>query len=177
MDILIVIVGFSCLLMGVYGAFVLPHGESLVRSVGRRTHATAVFHDAFASSRPIEAPRRTTTIPPRRQSGGLFSGILRPAVNVRRPDTPRPQRSLFGRGVIREMTAPSADALSEVDLLRAQVEELRSEIAALSGAAPARPERTRTRRHGLGLYTHLPRLLRRQVREIRSVRRPPMLRA
>jgi hypothetical protein len=59
---------------------------------------------------------------------------------------------------------------SEVDMLRAQVEELRSEIAALSGGPAGRQDRPRLRRHSIGVYTYLPRLLRRQVREVRSVR-------
>lgn len=62
---------------------------------------------------------------------------------------------------------------SEVDLLRAQVERLRSEIVALSGATNADwLDRPRVRRYRTGAYTYLPRMLRRHVREVRSFRRP-----
>jgi hypothetical protein len=60
---------------------------------------------------------------------------------------------------------------SEVDLLRAQVQHLRSELVAYSGT-PRVDQRPRLRRYGIGLYTRLPRVLRRQVREIRSTRHP-----
>jgi hypothetical protein len=59
---------------------------------------------------------------------------------------------------------------SEVDMLRVQVETLRSEMSALTGAP--RGEKARMRRHRLGQYTDLPRTLRRQVREVRNFRRP-----
>jgi hypothetical protein len=72
-----------------------------------------------------------------------------------RPAAPRP-------------TASPALA-SEVEMLRAQVQHLRSEVVALSGEPPpdARP---RIRRYRAGAYTDLPRTLRRQVRQVRSVR-------
>jgi hypothetical protein len=60
---------------------------------------------------------------------------------------------------------------SEVDMLRAQVEHLRSEVTALSGA-PVRPEKARIKRYRTGAYTDLPRMLRRHVREARSLRHP-----
>jgi hypothetical protein len=59
---------------------------------------------------------------------------------------------------------------SEVDMLRVQVETLRSEMSALNGGP--RGERARLRRYRLGQYTDLPRTLRRQVREVRSFRHP-----
>ena len=59
---------------------------------------------------------------------------------------------------------------SEVDMLRVQVEDLRSQVVALSGAG--RPERPRQRRYSSGVYTDLPRMLRRHVKEVRSIRHP-----
>lgn len=57
---------------------------------------------------------------------------------------------------------------SEVDLLRAQVEHLRTEVLALAGSPPPRH---RVRRQRPSPEAELPRPLRRQVREARS-RRP-----
>jgi hypothetical protein len=57
---------------------------------------------------------------------------------------------------------------SEVDMLRVQVETLRSEMSALNGVP--RGERARLRRYSSGQYTDLPRTLRRQVRQVREVR-------
>jgi hypothetical protein len=59
---------------------------------------------------------------------------------------------------------------SEVDLLRVQVETLRSEMSALNGGP--RAEKARLRRYRSGQYTDLPRTLRRQVREVRNYRHP-----
>jgi hypothetical protein len=59
---------------------------------------------------------------------------------------------------------------SEVDMLRVQVEDLRSQVVALSSSA--RPDRPRLRRYRTGVYTDLPRMLRRHVKEVRSVRHP-----
>jgi hypothetical protein len=67
---------------------------------------------------------------------------------------------------------PAASAVfSEVEMLREQVETLRTEIASLS----TRGQRDRTppaKRYRTGSYTDLPRHLRRQVREVRNERRP-----
>ena len=60
---------------------------------------------------------------------------------------------------------------SEVDMLRSQVEHLRSEVNALSGA-PVRQEKPRIKRYRTGAYTDLPRMLRRHVREARNLRHP-----
>ena len=60
---------------------------------------------------------------------------------------------------------------SEVDMLRAQVEHLRTEVVALSDVA-TRFEKPRTRRYRTGVYSDLPRLLRRHVKEVRNVRHP-----
>lgn len=59
---------------------------------------------------------------------------------------------------------------SEVDMLRVQVETLRSEMSALNGGP--RAEKARLRRYRSGQYTDLPRNLRRQVREVRNFRHP-----
>lgn len=59
---------------------------------------------------------------------------------------------------------------SEVDLLRVQVETLRSEMSALNGGP--RGEKARLRRYRSGQYTDLPPSLRRHVREVRSYRHP-----
>ena len=55
-------------------------------------------------------------------------------------------------------------------MLRMQVETLRSEMSALNGAP--RGEKARLRRYRSGVYTDLPRTLRRQVREVRNFRHP-----
>jgi hypothetical protein len=60
---------------------------------------------------------------------------------------------------------------SEVDMLRAQVEHLRTEVVALSDVA-TRYEKPRARRYRTGVYSDLPRLLRRQVKEVRHIRHP-----
>jgi hypothetical protein len=60
---------------------------------------------------------------------------------------------------------------SEVDMLRAQVEHLRTEVTALSGSS-VRPEKPRIKRYRTGAYTDLPRMLRRHVREARNLRHP-----
>lgn len=57
---------------------------------------------------------------------------------------------------------------SEVDMLRAEVETLRSEMSALHGGSHI--EKARLRRYRSGAYTELPRSLRRQVREVRNFR-------
>lgn len=61
--------------------------------------------------------------------------------------------------------------VNEVDMLRAQVEHLRTEVVALSDVA-GRYERPRTRRYRTGVYADLPRILRRQVKEVRNIRHP-----
>jgi hypothetical protein len=66
---------------------------------------------------------------------------------------------------------PSPSLFSELDMLRAQVEHLRSQLVALSSAS-SREERARHRRYRSGPYAELPRPLRRQVHEVRSVRHP-----
>ena len=58
---------------------------------------------------------------------------------------------------------------SEVDMLRVQVEDLRSQVVALSGS---RQDRPRMRRYATGVYSDLPPVLRRHVKEVRSIRHP-----
>lgn len=67
--------------------------------------------------------------------------------------------------------APLGGLFSEVDMLRAQVEHLRTEVVALSETA-TRHERPRTRRYQTGVYADLPRMLRRHVKEVRNIRHP-----
>jgi hypothetical protein len=70
-----------------------------------------------------------------------------------------------------EARAPLGGLFSEVDMLRAQVEHLRTEVVALSETA-TKHERPRTRRYQTGVYTDLPRMLRRHVKEVRNIRHP-----
>ena len=70
----------------------------------------------------------------------------------------------------RTEAAPLGGLFSEVDMLRAQVEHLRTEVVALSETAATRHERARTRRYQTGVYADLPRMLRRHVKEARTER-------
>ena len=74
-------------------------------------------------------------------------------------------------GALPARPAPLGEVFSEVDMLRAQVEHLRTEVVALSETA-TRHERPRTRRYQTGVYADLPRMLRRHVKEARSERNP-----
>ncbi len=76
-----------------------------------------------------------------------------------------------GRAAGSEANAPLGGLFSEVDMLRAQVEHLRTEVASLSETA-TRQERSRTRRYQTGVYADLPRMLRRHVKEARNERHP-----
>jgi hypothetical protein len=98
--------------------------------------------------------------------GGLMLFNGRDAGSARRPA--RSGRSLPGTNE----TQPMGGLFSEVDMLRAQVEHLRTEVVALSETAAARHERARTRRYQTGVYTELPRMLRRHVKEARDDRHP-----
>jgi hypothetical protein len=141
-EVLILIVAFWLILIGVYGAFFLPNGSSS-KPPRRVTTGSpeAPFHEAFAATQRNEERR--------------------PVVSQRSTSP--------SRGVVVEHR-PASEEYSEVDFLRAQVEQLRNELVALTGGS-ARPERPR-RRAGTGIYTLLPKDLRRQVHEVRSVRRP-----
>ena len=93
----------------------------------------------------------------------------------RAPAPPQPRAPVRPRPMMRPrpsagQTQPGAP-VSEVDMLRAEVEHLRTELMALSSAA-ARQERPRTRHYRTGVYADLPRMLRRHVREVRNVRNP-----
>jgi hypothetical protein len=66
---------------------------------------------------------------------------------------------------------PLGGLFSEVDMLRSQVEHLRTEVVALSETA-TRQERPRTRRYQTGVYADLPGSLRRHVKEARDERHP-----
>jgi hypothetical protein len=83
------------------------------------------------------------------------------------PAAPRPSTT---RHAARTQTLTLA-APSEVDFLRAEVEHLRSEIFALSTERQARDSRPQQRRYRTGSYAVLPRPLKRQVNELRGVRR------
>ena len=79
----------------------------------------------------------------------------------------QPELQLPPRPVVR---ASLPNLPTEVDILRAQVEQLRSELDALSTTA-TRLDRPRLRRYRTGVYTYLPRPLRQHVRELRVNRR------
>jgi hypothetical protein len=96
------------------------------------------------------APRRTPAAAPRVRGGAQFG-----------------QQPLPGAPA----TSQLGGLFSEVDLLRAQVEHLRTEVVALSDVA-TRYEKPRTRRYRTGVYSDLPRMLRRQVKEVRNIRHP-----
>lgn len=97
----------------------------------------------------------------------LVSSSRRRRAAPARPPAAEPAQ-LPSRVATPRQAAPPA-LFSEVEMLRAQVEHLRSEVVALSGEAPP-PSRPRIRRYRTGAYTDLPRGLRRQVRQVRSVR-------
>ena len=102
---------------------------------------------------------------------GVYGAIFLPRNRVkpaRRPDRQTPLAPpAFRQRLLSEMQSPRNP---EVDFLRAQVEQLRSEVLALSGDSAPRGGRVTTRR-GSGATAHLPRPLRRQVRELRTTRR------
>jgi hypothetical protein len=106
----------------------------------------------------LAVPRRAPAPPPEVLEPTAENPFAN-AVPLRPSQTTPPQSGLSG-------------LFSEVDQLRVQVERLRSEVIALSGAMPGRLERPRRRRYSMGLYADLPRLLRQHVREVRSERRP-----
>ena len=89
------------------------------------------------------------------------------------PPPPRVRLAQFEQVPLPSHKQPSqlGGLFSEVDMLRAQVEHLRTEVVALSDVA-TRYEKPRTRRYRTGVYADLPRLLRRHVKEVRSVRHP-----
>jgi hypothetical protein len=69
----------------------------------------------------------------------------------------------------RRFELPARPKPTEVDVLRTQVQHLRSEIVAMSSdGEPVRQDRPRQRRYRTGNYTHLPRKLTRQMNEARG---------
>jgi hypothetical protein len=90
------------------------------------------------------------------------------------PGSPRVRIGNWERTPLRgsNEAAPLGGLFTEVDMLRAQVEHLRTEVVALSETA-TRHERPRSRRYQSGVvYTELPRMLRRHVKEVRNERHP-----
>jgi len=81
-----------------------------------------------------------------------------------------PRRSAQQHGVVREVPEAPNAILSEVDLLRAQVRHLRSEVFAMAGNPPEPVEKKTSRRYRAGANSDLPRPLRRHLRETRGVR-------
>lgn len=115
----------------------------------------------------LRAPRLKAPAPPKFVQTPLTAAIQR-EVEAR----PAPVRTAPRRQPLPPFQPDAGDPYAEVSMLRAQIEHLRSELVALSGN-PDREERSsRSRRYKTGPYTDLPRPLRRQVREVRSVRRP-----
>jgi hypothetical protein len=113
--------------------------------------------------RPQGATGRAGRAPAGAASTNMFR---RPPVEERKPMA---ARSTAPR---RAETAPTANVnglFSEVDMLRAQIEHLRTEVLALSAVQQEKPKTTRRSRGGP--ETELSKPLRRQVREARD-RRP-----
>jgi hypothetical protein len=107
---------------------------------------------------------------------GIYGGLSLAGSSRRRKQSARRNAGIRSAAVA-SRTGASTDQpvlgglFSEVDMLRAQVEHLRTEVTALSGTA-VRPEKARIKRYRTGAYTDLPRMLRRHVREARSLRHP-----
>jgi hypothetical protein len=81
--------------------------------------------------------------------------------------SPSPEKQYVGTRQVAAQAGPD----SEIDFLRRQVEQLRSELVAYSGRPALRDERPRLRRYRVGLYTRLPSFLRQRIRESRLSRR------
>ncbi len=140
MEILVVIVAFWLVILGVYGALPFLRG----RGFG-------------AAERPrVRVERRPT---PLRQGGRA------PLTFASQPDElPASTGALSSRG------PQVAGLFSEVDLLRAQVQQLRSEIGGQASFGTW-GEKQRTRSHPTGVSAQLPTDLRRHVQEVRNTRR------
>jgi hypothetical protein len=105
----------------------------------------AARYEAPRQAEPETAPVRPAAP---RETPRVDAGPAKAPRGFELPDRPRP---------------------TEVDFLRAQVENLRSEIYAMSSDQPAgRQDRPKQRRYRTGNYTHLPRKLTRQVNEARG---------
>lgn len=105
---------------------------------------------------------------------GVYAGLVALAAFRKRQRTKRQQATIRSAAFSTRTASTDQPVLgglfSEVDMLRMQVETLRSEMSALNGAP--RGEKARLRRYRSGLYTDLPVTLRRQVREVRHFRHP-----
>ena len=143
METLVIIVAVWLILLGIYGALPMLRGSNNPRPVAPRV--------AVRSFAQVEVPAFIET------TSEHAAPIVqpRPAVRASHAQSPLPAMGLF----------------SEVDMLRAQVEHLRSELSALATAPVRREAGSRSRRYRPGVYTELPRSLRRQVHEVRSGRR------
>jgi hypothetical protein len=141
-EIVVVILAIWLVLLGLYGAW---------------PYLAAINFGALTAARPQARP--AVDLQER-----YNDQIAAAAAALAQPERPLPHRPAARASV--------PGLFSEVDMLRAQVEQLRSEIVALS-SAPLRPDRPRLRRYSTGVYTYLPRPLRQHVREIRVNRRHP----
>ena len=140
MEILVVIVAFWLVILGVYGALPLFKG----RGIG-------------GAERPrVRVERRPT---PLRQGGRTL-----PAAAA------SPNELAASTGALSPRGPQVAGLFSEVDLLRAQVEQLRSEIGGQASFGTW-GEKQRTRSHPTGASAQLPTDLRRHVQEVRNTRR------
>lgn len=105
--------------------------------------------------RNYKAPDAASDLP---RFGTNWREASRPAG---RSEAPRTERA-------RAFELPQRPRPTEVDVLRAQVQDLRSEIFAMSSEPPRRSDRPKQRRYRTGNYTHLPRKLTRQMNEARG---------
>ncbi|HEX5369928.1 MAG TPA: hypothetical protein VFY10_10985 [Dehalococcoidia bacterium] len=105
---------------------------------------------------------------------GIYGGLSLMNSSKRRRDRTHHSTTVRSTAVAARSVSKEQPVLgglfSEVDMLRVQVEDLRSQVVALSGTG--RPERSRQRRYSTGVYTDLPRMLRRHVKEVRDIRHP-----
>ena len=99
----------------------------------------------------------------------LLRGAPAPERKVTHRHIPRRAATEQRGAVIRDVPEAPNAILSEVDLLRAQVRHLRSEVFAMSGKPPEPADKNKTRRYRAGAYNDLPRPLRRHLRETRGV--------
>jgi hypothetical protein len=169
MEVLVIIVAFWLVLFGAYGAW------PLVRGIGPRSVATRLpdvdltrrYNEQIAAAAAALAQPQVQHAEARQSPQSPFQSFeSRPSVQAFEVhSTPQPVESR------RPARASTGGLFSEVDMLRAQVEQLRSEVAALSSGSAPRLERPRLRRYRTGVYTYLPRLLRQQVRDVRVSRR------
>ena len=141
MEILVVIVAFCLVVLGVYGA--LP----LLR---RRP----IWGDSAAAT-----PRHMGVV------GLSFAPPQRPVEG-----RARSTGVVAAKGAMAQLEAGAGGLFSEVDLLRAEVEQLRAEIAA-GASLESWGEKSHWRRQRTGLPAELPGELRRQVGQARRGRR------